>query len=75
MHCGSEPEWISAWEIDYNRVDVSKTEANWTEDAQEGKGNVEKIICYCCDCSILFSFVMIYGDISKNMLLMFEEHD
>ena len=23
-HRGSEPEWISAWEIDYNCVDVKK---------------------------------------------------
>jgi hypothetical protein len=28
MHCGSKPEWISAWEIDYNRVDVAKTKEN-----------------------------------------------
>ena len=29
MHRGSEPEWISAWEIDYNCVDVGgKKEEN-----------------------------------------------
>jgi hypothetical protein len=24
MHCGSEPEWISSWEIDYNCVEAEK---------------------------------------------------
>jgi hypothetical protein len=28
MHRSSEPEWISAWEIDYNCVDVEKKEEN-----------------------------------------------
>ena len=40
MHRGSEPEWISAWEIDYNCVDVGekKGRERRTEDSFERSG-------------------------------------
>jgi len=39
MHRGSEPEWISAWEIDYNCVDAEKKRREQrTEDSFERSG-------------------------------------
>jgi hypothetical protein len=38
MHCGSEPEWISGWEIDYNCVAAKKRRERRIEDAFERSG-------------------------------------